>query len=186
MELLVFILILLGAIFAFLYLCKKEGFDIVPLLTVLFGRGHDVPVEATGQNQSLARCVNAEYEAFSLLVWRCINAVYRICDIECPDSSCGIWCSRTPDRVKVINGHWSFMYEVPLVNTGAIRNGRFSTKSADVQHLAEILSENLPDYMDGGFYFEGKVYVWPIDQNRVRIEVQGIGRNFYSSEDIMI
>ena len=44
--------------------------------------------------------------------------------------------------------------------------------------MQDILSENLAEFMGEGFYYTGKVCVCPVGDNRIRIEVPSVSRNF--------
>lgn len=181
MKLVLILALLLGTILAFLYLCKKMGIDVDGILKSWGGQPNMV------QSQPTTMDCRPEYEHFAVFVWNCIVAIHRACDLDCPNIASDIYCARTTDRVTILSGHRYFLYEVPLINTAAIRDGKFSTRKTDISRIAELLSENLPGYMCDGFYYTGKVCVYPIDRNRVRIEVQGVCRNYISEMgDIII
>lgn len=172
MKLILMLIAISVTVLVFLYLCKKMGIDVNGILKAWGGQ------PAIVQPQPTARGCRQEYEHFAVFVRNCIAAIYRACDLECPNTASDIYCARTADRATVQNGRWYFLYEIPLVNTAAIRDGKFSVRKTDIARIRELLSENLPDYMEDGFYYTGKVCVYPIDRNRVRVEVQGVNRNY--------
>ena len=172
MKLILMLIAIAVIVLVFLYLCKKMGIDVNGILKSRGGQPTIVQTQPTATN------CRPEYEHFAVFVWNCVAAIHRTCDLDCPNAVSDIYCARTADRTTFQNGRWYFLYEIPLINTAAIHNGRFSAQKADISRIREILSENLPDYIEDGFYYVGKVCVYPIDRNRVRIEVPGVDRKY--------
>lgn len=174
MKSLIPLLVLLGALVLTLYLCKKMGIDVNAILGNSTGNQNNQPNLQAAQPQTLAKGYNVQYQTFANLVWNCLQAIGRICGVDCPDMVSRIYCAQMGDRVRATNGRIDFFFEVPVETNTVMRNGELTTLKSDRTKIKQALNDNLPDYMDGGCGYTGDVYVWEIDENRVRIEVQGV------------
>ena len=138
MELVLMIVLLLAAILVFLYLCKKMGINVNELLTTLFsglGSKQTLPQDSADQKQPLAIYFNNEYQDVAVFMLNCLMAIARACAINCPNSPSSIYCANIVDRVRHINGRYSFYYEVSVTNNTHISHGTLVTNSVNVNNV---------------------------------------------------
>lgn len=175
MKFLIFLMAFFSMILAFIHICKRMGIDVIGILNRLGNK----PATQTivHPNQPLHKMFNNEYQWVALFMWRCLMAV-QMRELDVPDTVEGIYCRNTVDRIRKYNGQWCFYYEVPLCALSSIRDGRLRTQRIEYEKMQDILSENLAEFMGEGFYYTGKVCVCPVGDNRIRIEVPSVGRNF--------
>lgn len=179
MKFIISLILLACIILTFLYGCKKLGVDIVALLN----RWSNQPtaqapqsVQAMPATQMLYKAMAPEYQYVAMMLWNCLNQI-RICGLNTPDLPSGIYAASPADRVKRYGGCWSFYYEAELAITGGIHDGKLQVRKIEYEKIAEIINENLPDYMMYGFYYEKGIFVCPVNGHSIRIEVQGVDRN---------
>ena len=168
------IILLLAAILVFLYLCKKMGINVNEHLTTLFSgiNSKSTPQQnPPASQQPLAIYLNNEYQDVAVFVWNCLSAIARACAINCPNSPSSIYCANIVDRVRHINGRYSFYYEVSVTNNTHISHGTLVTNSVNVNNLQTAIAQNLPYYMNYGYMCSGVVHVTDIGNHHIRIEI---------------
>lgn len=173
------IILLLAAILAFLYLCKKMGINVNEYLTAFFSSldsKQTLQQDLREQKQPLAICFNNEYQDVAVFMLNCLMAIARACAINCPSSPSGIYCTNIVDRVRNIKGKYSFYYEVSVVSNAHISHGTLVTSSVNIGNIQMAIAQNLPYYMNYGYFFSGVVHVTTIGNNSVRIEICGVDR----------
>lgn len=184
MNLFLTIFSLLATLFIFLWLCKTIGIDVDNHLSTIFSNLGGNPNGQPGvpipqaQPQFLAKQFSSEYADFAVMVLSCLRAVGHSCGLIPPSYASGIFCPKLADRVRLANGYIIFVYDLPLDDTFAIRDGRLSRKAVDIDRVRETLQETLPDYIEDGYYFNGTIRVRQIESGSVRVDVAGVGRVF--------
>jgi len=191
MKLLIFLAIFLGLIWAFLLLCKKidPSFTIEKLLDSFSNtKPTPQPVQTLsirpGENL-IYRQYKVDYENFSNLVRDCLSQIGDKFDLIIPVSPAKIACSDIDSRVRIIGGLCIFSYEVRRKEP-CFEGGMKQAPTVSTQKIARTLIENLPNYMRDGYGYNGDVFVWDIEKNYIRIEIQGVDRKYSVSEDIII
>lgn len=190
MKLLIFLFLLLSMILAFLYLCRKMGIDVDKLLSAIFsgsgGTQYNLPPQNNQQifplpnlqPQSLYKENKVDYENFATLFLACLKKLAYDCGLDCPGYADRIYCASLEDRIKCVNGYVNFLYEVPVEVNAAIHNGALSAGHINTNLIEEKLKQNLQGYLGDYYYYSGHICVWEISQNKVRIEVAGVARNY--------
>lgn len=186
MKLLGWLIIFLCVIVVFFAVCKilDPTITVQDILESLAKLRHQQvqPVQPMylGDNP-LYRKYQMDYENFASLLWSCLDQIGTKCELTVPSSPVHIFCPEVGNRVKNNNNLCIFSFEVrrqePRFEGGMRQIPMTSTKE-----IADILTENLPSYMSGGYYYIGQVFVWDTEKNRVRIEVQGVARQYFVPE----
>lgn len=178
MKLMIFLLgscaSLLFILFLFLYLCEKYHITIPSQLHA----PAPVPVSPEFPIKAIYLAHQADYKQFANLVHDCLRAVEGKCGLICHGEVPSIYCTdksvciqETAKRVLIFR--YELRCERPLT-AGGLKNS--SPKQMKREDIAKLFQENLPDYMEAGYNFEGKISVWDIGENRCYIEIPGVYR----------
>ena len=87
--------------------------------------------------------------------------------------------------MKVYVKNLTEYYELPIATSGGIQDGKIRAADFECKKIAEILRENLPEYMCDGFLYSG-VHVYSGEGNYGIIELYGVGRSQPPVEGIII
>ncbi len=182
MKLIFVVAAIAAIIIIFLWLCKKidPSFTIDGLLDRLTGTkpvAQPVAPPALYSNgKTLFQAFAADYGNFTSLIWNCLILIASKCNLSLTNHPWDIYASEIAERVALNGGTVIFRYDVSQTEP-LYGGGMKQVPQASASELCETLERNLPDFMTDGYYFSGKVSVWPIGKGRFRIEVHGVNRS---------
>lgn len=161
-------------LFLFLYFCEKYNLKIP-------GSSY-APTTVPNSPERYMKTIPVEYQGdyvqFANLVYNCLQALQGKYGLICPGKVTSIYCTDKSDRIQITaKTGIIFRYEITCaipLTTGGLKNS--SPKQMKREDIAKLFQENLHDYMDAGYDFEGKISVWDIGENRGYIEIPGICR----------
>lgn len=167
MELAIFIVIvfagLVGVIFAYQWAVDKLGLDIKPQQKQPQAQ---IPIITQGNLYDFYRM---DYENFAVGVFDCLTAIakrYNLLQVYDPRA---VYSSRVADRVRIFaNERIVFVYE--------IRREVVDGRKIGAAYVAAVFEEDLQSYLTDGYYYDGHVVGFDIDEKTVRIEIYGVNR----------
>ena len=137
------------------------------------------------QNVPLHQTYGMQYQIIGNMLWYCLKAL-NLNEFDISSNILAtIFCRKPHNRVKVYGKNLTFYYEIPLATSGGIQDGKIRAADFECKKIAEILRENLPEYMCDGFLYSG-VHVYSGEGNYGIIELYGVGRSQPPVEGIII
>ena len=180
MKLLWFLFWALLLVLVFLHCCKKLGLDVGDLMK----RTSNQP-QPQMQNVPLHQTYGMQYQIIGNMLWYCLKAL-NLNEFDISSNILAtIFCRKPHNRVKVYGKNLTFYYEIPLATSGGIQDGKIRAADFECKKIAEILRENLPEYMCDGFLYSG-VHVYSGEGNYGIIELYGVGRSQPPVEGIIL
>lgn len=171
MKLLWFLFLALLLVLVFLHCCKKLGLDVGDLMK----RTSNQP-QPQMQNVPLHQTYGMQYQIIGNMLWYCLKAL-NLNEFDISSNILAtIFCRKPHNRVKVYGKNLTFYYEIPLATSGGIQDGKIRAADFECKKIAEILRENLPEYMCDGFLYsgvhvysgEGKYYRFDLSETAIK------------------
>lgn len=178
---------ILASIIGFLYLCKKLGLDVNQFLTQFFDSLAPSQSQTLPQNPySIYQVYQSDYEHFGDCVWACLVSLQSKCNLDCTGNKSKIYCADVVNRVKFVQNRILFTYEIRVDNRCYIKDANMVIEKIDLPTITNSIRVNLPAYMDGGYYYQGNIYVWDIGKGRIAIEIHDVCRRIDNMGGIII
>lgn len=154
---------MIGIILLYQYLAEKLGLDIKPKQPPPQAQ---IPIITQGNLYDFYRM---DYENFAVGVFDCLTAIARQYGLVQVSSPRGVHSARVADRVRIFaNERIVFVYE--------IRREVVDGRKIGAAYVAAVFEEDLQSYLKDGYYFDGHVVGFDIDEKTVRIEIYGVNR----------
>lgn len=169
---------IIGAILVYQYVAEKMGLDIKPQQK----QQQPAPVDP----HLLYRFYKLDYENFGSIFFELLKSTARLYGFRCPYDATGTYAARIADRVRVSGNCIRFCYEIHFEPDYSGMNKPANSDNSIATQIAQVVEQDLPEYLVGGYFFIGRVRGWQVNATTIRIEIYGIGRQIMNDGDLMI